>query len=345
VTESAQLRYPAVDVLTDAAAVVLQERRIVPLSRWLADAIGAATSESKLLQVVTPSTSRLTTPLESTLLAVGGRWVVRTAAGGYYDGLRGERLHWSGSAFEPTGEPAAAPEFAPPAEVSGGTIRLDLVVLHAATAQTELGGVVGYCFQALTGRPPAGWGVAEPASEHWNQRQLTDHCRRRASEPAALVVVGGTGETPAVGTLAVSRRPAGVVERLSLAVGCREVPDYDRLDRLAEHLASLPAPIVRSMLVGLAAGRADCTVEPRYTGQPVPYGLLVGPEGVAERGPEHARAAPAPHVLLCGPAHRPSCWCRLPGAPPTPAEPAGNDPTETLHRVTVHFGLRLEVSE
>ncbi|MEN3356475.1 MAG: hypothetical protein V7637_457 [Mycobacteriales bacterium] len=338
-TGPAALRHPAVDVLTDAAAVVLQERRIVPLSRWLADAIAAATGESKLIQVVTPPTSRLTTPLEATLLAVGGRWVVRDAAGGYYDGLRGERLHWSGSAFEPTGDATPAPGFAPPAEVSGGTIRLRLVVLHAATGQTELGGVVADCMDALTGRPPAGWGVAEPASEHWNQRQLTDHCRRLAPEPAALVVVGGSAETPAVGTLAVSRRPAGVVERLSLAVGCREVPDYDRLDRLAEHLASRPEPTVRTMLVGLLAGRADCTVEARYTGQPVPYGLLVGPEGVAERGLAHARTAPAPHVLLCGPVDRPSCWCRLPGAPPTPAEPGGDDPAGTLRRVTVHFGL------
>jgi hypothetical protein len=334
----AALRHPAVDVLTDAAAVVLQERRIVPLSRWLADAIAGATADSRLVQVVTPFTSRLTTPLSATLLAVGGRWVVRTAGGSYYDGLRGEPLHWSGSAFQPTGDPAAA-EFAPPAEVSGGTIRLQLVVLHAATEQTELGGVVADCFEALTGRPPAGWGVAEPASEHWSSRQLTDHCRRRAPAPCALVVVGGTAETPAVGTLTVSRRPAGVLERLSLAVGCREVPDYDRLDRLAEHIAGLSAPVVRSMLAGLSAGRADCTVEPRYTGQPVPYGLLVGPEGVAEHGPEHARAAPAPHVLLCGPAHRPSCWCRLPGAPAAPGEPAGTDPAETLHRVTVHFGL------
>jgi hypothetical protein len=337
-SEPAQLSHPAVDVLTDTAAVILQERRVVPLSRWMTDAIAVATRESKLIQVVTPSTSRLTTPLESTLLAVGGRWVVR-AANGYYDGLRGERLHWTGSAFQPTGDPSAAPEFAPPAEVSGGTIRLQLVLLHAATAQTKLGGVVDDCFEALTGNPPAGWGVAEPASEHWNQHQLTDHCRRKAPEPSALVVVGGTADTPAVGTLTVSRRPAGVVEHLNLAVGCREVPDYDWLDRLAEHIASLPAPIVRSMLAGLSAGRADCTIEPRYTGQTVPYGLLVGPEGVAEHGPEHARAAPAPHVLLCGPAHRPSCWCRLPGAPPTPAEPAGNDPTETLQRVASHFGL------
>jgi hypothetical protein len=337
-TEPAALRYPAVDVLTDAAAVVLQERRIVPLSRWLADAIAAATADSKLVQVVTPATSRLTTPLETTLLAVGGRWVVRTAAGGYYDGLRGEPLHWSGSAFQPIGA-VASPEFAPPAGVSGGTIRLQLVVLHPATAPTELGAVVADCFDALTGRPPAGWGVAEPASEHWNQRQLTDHCRRRAPEPSALVVVGG-GDSPAVGTLTVSRRPAGVVERLSLAVGCHDVPDYDQLDRLAEHLASLPTPTVRTLLAGLSPGRADCTIEPRYTGQSVPYGLLIGPEGVAERGPDHARAAPAPHVLLCGPAHRPSCWCRLPGAPPSPADPAGNDPTETLHRVATHFGLR-----
>jgi hypothetical protein len=335
----AEIDHPAADVVTDAAAVVLQERPIVPLSRWLADAAVAAAREAKLIQVVTPATSRLTTSLASILLAAGGRWVVETAAGSYYDGLRGEPLHWSGSAFQSTGGPAVAAEFAPPAEVSGGTIRLRLVALHAATAQTEFGAVVTDSFERLTGVPPAGWGVAEPASERWSRRELTDYCRRRAPEPAALVVVGGTAEAPAVGTLTVSHHPTGVVERLDLAVGCHEVPDYGRLDRLAEHLANLPAPTVQIMLVGLAPGRADCTVEPRFTGHPVPYGLLVGPEAVAVRGPEHARAAPAPHVLLCGPADRPSCWCRLPGGPPTPTEPAGNDPAQTLRLVNVHFGL------
>jgi hypothetical protein len=130
-----------------------------------------------------------------------------------------------------------------------------------------------------------------------------------------------------------------VVEHLDLAVGSRDVPAYDRLDRLAEDLANLPAPAVQVMLAALAPGRGDCTVEPRFTGQPVPYGLLVGPDGVAERGPDHARAAPAPHVLLCGPADRPSCWCRLPGGPATPSEPAGNDPAQTLQQLSVHFGL------
>jgi len=336
--------HPAVDVLTAAAAVVLQERPVVPLSRWLADVVVAATSESRLVQVVTPTTSRLTTPLESALLAVGGRWVVRSSDGsGYFDGLRGESLRWSGSAFLPTGVGAAA-EFARVGEVSGGTVRVHLTVLHAATEQTELGGVVADCFEALTGRPPAGWGVGEPASERWNRRELTEYCRRRAPEPSALVVVGGTANAPAVASVTVLRRPAGVVERLDLAVGQRDVPDYDTLDRLAEHLAGVPVPLVRTMLVGLAAGRPDCTVEPRYTGLPVPYGLLVGPEGVAGHGPEHARAAPAPHVLLCGPPLRPACWCRLPGGPVTPAEPAGNDPAGTLDQVLAHFGLPLDLA-
>ncbi len=320
---------PSVDVLTDAAAVVVQERPVVGLSRWLADVIGVAAP--RRLQVVTPATSRLTTVLESTLRSASGRWVVRTATGDHYDGLRGDPLRWSGSAFVPAGGPAPA-EFTAPPELTGGTVRIRVSARHPATAGLELGGLAAGLVGRLTGARPAGWGVAEPASEDWDPGELTRHLRDRMPGPASVVLVGG-GAASALGTMTVSRRPAGVVEQLELSVGSAEVPGHDTLDQAAQTLP-VGAAVLQTMFVHLAPGRSDCTVAPRRTGPPLPYGVLIGPEGVAPRGAEHALAAPAPHVVLCGQPFLPSAWCRLVGGSEAPA-----DPRRTLEQVLRHFGV------
>lgn len=321
--------HPAIDVLTDQAAVVLQERPIVPLSSWLADAIVTATRTSRLVQLVTPATSRLTFPLAETLRAVGGRWVVQDERrGDYYDGLRGERLAWDGTAF--------LPSFATPAPtlggVDGGMVRLEVTAIHPATEALQLGRLADLCLGALTGMPPRGWGVAEPAALPWNRAEVTAYCRRRTPEPSTLVVVGER----AVGQLRVSRRPAGVVERLVLAVGSVGAgPDLDALDRLAADLSHTSAATVRTMVASLHPGRSDTTVEPRFSGWPIPYGILVGSEPVAEFGTEHALAAPAPHVLLTGAPARPLCWCCLVG----PETGVDANPSAALADVLRHFGV------
>jgi hypothetical protein len=320
---------PAADLLSDDAVVVVQERPVVPLSRWLAGVIGVAAP--RRLQVVTPATSRITTVLESALRGAGGRWVVRSAGGGHYDGLRGDPLRWSGSAFVPTGGPAPA-EYTTPTEPTGGLVRIRVAARHPATADLELGGLAAGLVERLTGAGPAGWGVAEPASEEWDTGELTRHFRDRMPGPAAVVLVGG-GAAPALGTMTVSRRPSGIAEQLELAVGSTEAPDQDTLDQVARTLP-VGAAVLQTMVVHLAPGRADCTVGPRRTGPPLPYGVLIGPEGVAAAGAGHALAAPAPHVELCGQQFLPSAWCRLMGAGDLPA-----DPRRTLAAVLRHFGV------
>jgi len=322
--------HPAVDMVTDRAAVVLQERPVVPLSRWLADAVATAAADEKLVQVVTPGTSRLTLPLAAVLGAVGGRRVVRSDAG-YYDGLRGELLAWDGAAFQATGA-GATPGYGSPAlppAVSGGTVRIEVTVLHPASEALVVGRLVELCVDTLTGGPPLGWGVAEPATQPWSYAEVTAYCRRRAPQPSTVVVTG----RDAVGLLRVSRRPSAVVEKLTLAAGGTGAgPDLAAVDRLAVAMSGARMANVRLMVATLHPGRSDTTVEPRFTGWPVPYGVLVGPEPVAEYGVEHARAAPAASVLLTGPATRPLCWCLLIGSPSEP------NPSNVLADVLAHFG-------
>lgn len=97
----------AADRATGAALVVEQDRAVVPLSGWLADAAVAARLSGRLLQVVTGADSRLTYPLELMLRQGGGRWVVRRG-GAMRDGFTGADLAWTGDRFATAGEAVSA---------------------------------------------------------------------------------------------------------------------------------------------------------------------------------------------------------------------------------------------
>lgn len=326
------MKHPAVDVFTEHTAVVLQERPVVCLASWIADTVHTCARTDRELHIVTPPTSRVTFPLETILATPGARWVVRNSDGSKcYDGLRGTTLRWDGSRFTPAGGPAEP--FTAPAPTPHGTIRLDLSLVHQASPSIELGKAANDCVTALAGSPPTGWGLAEPATQRWDPHELTRFCRQRAPKPTTLITVGGKPDTPTVGVLRVKRTPAGVHEHLRLAVGSRDKPDTEAIDRLAEHLADQHT--VRTFTADLRPGRSDCTAEPHHAGFPIPYGILIGPEGLAEHGLEHAQQAPAPHVLLTGPPGRPSCWIRLPSA--TNDDHA--NPAEVLTDVLAHFGV------
>jgi Family of unknown function (DUF6177) len=328
--------HPAVDVLTGRVAVVLQDRPVVPLTAWLADAVRQCAASGRGLQVVTPPESRLTTPLRFALDGPDTRWVVRDRTGTTcYDGLSGRRLHWDGDAFAPTpagpggGGPTLAGEFtqapdAPP----GRQLVLDLRLRHPATATVRLGGALEAVCAALTGEPPRGWGTAEPATEPWDRDELTVFARRRAPEPTLVVAVGGGGR-PAVGTLRVSRAASGVDEALTLVVGGPGEPPLDALPEVAQTLATTE-PLV-SLLAQVHPGRTDATWSPRLAGLPVPVGMAVGPDEVARLGPGHALAAPVPLATRLGDPARPAIWLHL-GDGTTPAG------WERLTAVLQHFG-------
>ena len=313
--------HPAVDVVTGRAGVVLQDRPVVPFSAWLADAVRVCAASGRGLQVVTPPSSRLTTPLRLALDGPDTRWVVRDATGATcYDGLSGRRLEWDGDAFVPAPAgpdhgPALAPEFADRSGTAGRRLLLEVRLRHPATATARLGGALETLCAALTGQPPRGWGTAEPATEPWDRDDLTAFARRRAPAPTLLVVVGG-GRRPAVGTVRVSRAAAGVDEAVTLVVGGPGEAPLEALPEVAEAVAA-GEPLV-SVLVQVCPGRADATWEPRLAGLPVPVGLAVGADEVAHLGLDHALAAPVPLARRLGAPDRPAVWFHL-GDGTTPA--------------------------
>lgn len=297
---------PAVDVLTERAAVVMQDRPIVPLTSWLSDALRTAAEGELALQIVTPPTTRLSLPTRTALRGLPNRWVVQDPEHGFYDGLSGARLHWKDGAFTPTG---AAAQSAPFTDTGDRQLLLTLRTRHPAEADLVLGRSLETAWQHLTGRPPAGWSTAEPVNLPWSTRQLTDLARSRAPRSTWLVAVGHP-ERPAVATLRMLRTPAGVEEDIALALGygAEEDVPLDAIETLAAELGSGYGLV--SLLTSLRAARRDLTVPARLEPAPVPVAFTVVGDP-PPTGPTPVRLGRALHYRLGDGSRAEEAWGRL----------------------------------
>lgn len=315
------LSHPAADRDTPEALIVEQDRKVVPLSSWLADAAVHAASSGRVLQVLTRESGRLTYPLELLMNDGMAQWVVRDGVERFRDGFTGVPMRWSGARFEP--DDAAAP---PPVPATSGGLEVQITTVHA-TSSVQLGLTTEAAMGALVGAPPAGWGSSEPATEQWSPREITRYCHDRSPDPTSLVVVGGQAERVAVGTLEVRRVDTGVRERIRLAGPADSTVSQSAI----EDLAATVAGKARSMLVASHPARRDGLRWHTPTPPAIPYGILIGHELVHQHGAEHAEQAPAARVRMLGPDRGRACWCRLDAGPQAPYEHL----TEVLH----HFNL------
>ncbi|MGW7102993.1 DUF6177 family protein [Streptomyces sp. NPDC054838] len=286
---------PAVDMLTDEAAVVLQDRPVVPMTSWLSEALRATVESDRSLQIVTPPHCRLSLPARMLLQSTPSRWVVQDERCGYYDGLTGAVLRWQDGAFSPAGDDNGETPVADAFTEVRTTGERQLVVafrtLHRAEAGLVLGGALEAAWQALTGAPPAGWGTAEPAGLTWSRRRLTELAYARAPRPTWTVVVGSP-DRPAVATLRVIRTPDGVEEDITLTVGYGpgEEPALAALPELAGELVTRHG--LRTMLCQLREARRDLSAPPRFERPPLPYAFVLGSEEVREVGRDTASRTP-----------------------------------------------------
>ncbi|WP_411129741.1 DUF6177 family protein [Streptomyces sp. x-19] len=315
---------PAVDVLTDKVAVVIQDRPVVAMTAWLSDAFRTAASAELGLQVVTPPGTTLSPAARDSLSNWPSRWVVRDERDDYYDGLTGAVLRWQDGMFAPVPSAEAIaedPRTPVAATYQEATITgerqlaITFRTVHPATEGLVLGGALEAIWRELTGAPPAGWGTAEPANLPWSPRQITDLARERAPEPTWGVVVGSP-DRPGLATVRVSRTKAGVEEDVTLMFGYGpdEEPPVDTLPTVAELLATRHH--LQSMLVQLRKARRDLAVPPRFEGPGVPVAFVLGAEEVRQMPDDRARRTPLsqPPVSL-GPKARPAMYYPLPGDP------------------------------
>ncbi|MEV4743315.1 DUF6177 family protein [Streptomyces sp. NPDC049555] len=300
---------PAVDVLTEQVAVVLQDRPVIATTSWLSEAWRAALESDRGLQIVTPGHSRLSLATRTLLTAQPSRWVVQDERDGYYDGLSGAVLRWQDGAFAPArdaaGDTPMAAAFGETAPTGERQLLITLRTHHQPDAHLVLGGAVEAVWQHLAGCLPAGWGTAEPANLPWSRRQLTDLAHERAPRPTWTVLVGGRAQ----GTLRVVRTADGVEEDLTVAVGFaagEELP-LAALQELAQELTARHG--LRTMLSQVRHGRADLTAPPRLERPPMPYAFVLGAEEVHGVGRAHAARTPLPTApVRLGPAGRPGYY-------------------------------------
>ncbi|TDD66487.1 hypothetical protein E1298_40345 [Actinomadura rubrisoli] len=262
--------------------VVLQDRPVVPLSAWLAKVVGECAGSGRTLQLVTPLNSRLSLPLRTAAAGADVQWVVRNGDG-YYEGLTGRPLKWSGATFVPVPE---ARDYAPgfttrPTGPIGSQLTLVYRIRHGTRG--DIGGPVERLLQLLTGKPPAGLGPTEPLEHPWRSDRLTEYARGRST---ARLIVAGDGPRPAqaIGDY-TTIEGGGLAEVTTVTVGyaAEDPPPLRHLPSLVGALAA-DQPVA-SLFVQLTPGRADLTTEPRWTGAPAPVALAVagtvpGPNGI-----------------------------------------------------------------
>ncbi|MDI5965536.1 DUF6177 family protein [Streptantibioticus silvisoli] len=326
---------PAVDVLTERAAVAIQDRPVIALTSWLADAYAGCAATHRALQIVTPPGSRLTMPLRTVLSGPPNRWVVRDEACGYYDGLTGAVLRWQDGHFRPPGDPESggnpmAAAFTGPEAEGAGQVLLSFRTSRPADEEMLLGGALEEAFRILTGEPPAGWGTSEPAALPWSRDRLTRLARSRMPDGSWFTVVGGP-DRAAIATLRVARTPDGVDEEAVLAVGHTA---QDEIPRAGFH--SLAAELTAhhglvSLVAQCRAARADLTVPSHFEPVPVPLAFALGPSAVAEVGPDHARGAPIHPRTLSAP-DGPGLYFDLVPSSGVPSAAVGYDTLQGLMR-------------
>ncbi|GEC09778.1 hypothetical protein SSP24_74330 [Streptomyces spinoverrucosus] len=304
---------PGVDILTDRAAVVFQDRPTVAATTSLTDLLQSTVASGRELQIVTPPSTHLTLPARTLLTGLPARWVVRDTEGCFYDGLTGVVLHWHDGHFTPTATTdngaRLADSFTAPAPDTKGERQLLLTIrtTHPADENLLLGGALEACWQILTGTPPAGWSTAEPVNLPWSARQLTELARTHAQKatPTWLVAVGAP-DRPAITAFRITHTPAGVEEHITLAVGypAGQTPPLGVLPELAETLATRHR--LTSMLTHLRLARADLTTPPHHEPPPIPVSFTLGPDAVQSLGHTVAESAPGIRPRRLGATARPA---------------------------------------
>ncbi len=315
---------PAIDVLTDQVAVVIQDRPVVAMTAWLSDAFRTAAEAGLGLQIVSPPGTTLSPAVRDHLGTWPSRWVVRDERDGYYDGLTGAVLRWQEGMFAPVAAADAtaddprtpvAAAFQEAADTGQRQLAVTFRAVHPADDRLMIGGALESVWRELTGEPPAGWGTAEPANLPWSPRQMTDLAYERAPEPTWIVVVGSRSR-PGLATVRVSRTKAGVEEHVTLmfGYGADEEPPLESLPGAAELLATRHD--LQSMLVQLRKARRDLAVPPRFEGPGVPLAFVLGAEEVRRIPGDRAFRTPLSEApVRLGPKARPALYYPLPGDP------------------------------
>ncbi|TQK44364.1 hypothetical protein FBY35_5867 [Streptomyces sp. SLBN-118] len=301
---------PAVDVVTDSTAVVLADRRVIPLTAWLSDVLRTTANTNRALQIVTPPHAQLSLLTRMALSGAPNRWVVQDTDCGYYDGLSGAVLRWQEGTFAPartqSGAAHVARAFSRVTASKERQLTVSFRTRYDADDDLLLGRSLETAWQLLTGAPPVGWGTAEPVNLPWSTRQLTDLARSRVPEPTLLTAVGHP-DRPAIANARITRTTAGVEEDITLTLGYGpgETVPLDAVEALAAALVAQHS--LTTMLTTVRPARRDLAVPSHFESPPVPVAFTLGADAVADTTLTHARRPPLPlRPVQLGPSTHPA---------------------------------------
>ncbi|MFB8766810.1 DUF6177 family protein [Nocardiopsis alba] len=304
--------HPIAERTATRALLIAQDREVVPFDSWLSDAVATHAGE-RTLQLLTPPTARLTYAARTFAAGPLGRWVVRGADGGHYDGITGLPVHWDEehgfrSGTEPTGlgwgerDPDTKPVpgfLADFAQSVGTQLVVEMSALHRDPSPSGLGRAAQILTEHLAGTAPSSWGPYEPTLRVWDRERLAAFVQERGSRSTILCLSGPLGPEPAFsGQIRLARRGSRVLERVSVAVGFEDedtVP-FDALPALVEALAA--EGLLEMLRVRRIPGRSDVTYVPVWAGPAVPVGLAIGPERLRRIGATPAQAGPIRGTLV-----------------------------------------------
>lgn len=311
--------HPYVD--RSSPQVVLTETRatVAYLSEGRADLLVRCVEAGRRPLLVSDEVTRLTYPMREALLDARGAWVVRGIDGTLRDGIDGRRLDAVADAFTtpPPQDPAdVAVRFLRPSTPQATQLVVSLSVRHKAAATTVLGATAELLATTLTGAPPTGWGLHEPAGLAWDRASITQAARERMPRDTTVVLAGSVAH-PLSGTLRATRTAHGLEEttQLVLGVGAPGSPAsaaaVASLGDVAGTLAMQQMPLF-GLVMG-RQGRADLTFGSVLEAPPVPLGLLLGPPGVRELALDVDDAVARLGARVVGRPRVPGLWFALGG--------------------------------
>ncbi len=195
------------DGRSERTAILVQSRPVVYLSRWLLRAAADAATGERVLAVVTPPESVLTTASAAYLQGARALWVI-DHPDGQYAGFSGRRVHWQNGAF--VADQPMHPAFLAGHPEDQAAVSVAAEAFHDYRTSPTIGTFSADVLRCAGVAAPIGHGPAEPVDRRFDPDHLTYLARTASPGDMWAAVVGADGD----GVLVTTPRPAGVLERL-----------------------------------------------------------------------------------------------------------------------------------
>lgn len=217
-SDTIAIGHPFADAVGPGWVGTENTEEVVALSTAMSDFLRRAARSELAPIVVTAERGRLTGPLHHAITDLGGRWVVRTDQGRFYDAHTGAELNTPEQALQPTllSQGRLSEVFLRAPLVNSMRMVVSFSTRHRISRPIRLGGVTETVGEQL-GATPVAWGATEPVVAAWDREQLTQITRRRMPDPSRWIAVGDQDHAM-VSVIKAQRTVHGIEEQTTVEV-------------------------------------------------------------------------------------------------------------------------------